>query len=334
MSTIYEIAQMAGTSPKTAARILAGGSPRSPSRAVVLECARKIGYVRNQQAANLRTGRSGLIGILVPYIDNPFYTKFLQEMHNALSAASYQNLIACSFGREEHMQASLRLFEIYNIDGLVIDISEGVVSQNTNSLLMQIKKRKRPVIVTGGLLDGTPYDHFHLNNKGAMSKVVRHLAARGYKTIGFIGGMRDNLNIQNRLNGLKDALSELNLGICPEWIGLGDPATAAVQQRAFEMLRNSRRPDAIACTSDMMAITVIKAANELGLAVPRDVAVVGFDDIEMASLVTPGLTTVRQPLWVMARDIASLLVQSQARTNKLDLLEKHYETELIIREST
>jgi LacI family transcriptional regulator len=111
MPTIYEVADLSGVSPKTAARILAGGSPTSKSRDKVLNCARKLGYVRNQQAANLRTGRSRLIGTVVPFIDNPFYTKYLQEIHDALSAKDYQSLIACSFGRSENMLAAVKLFE-------------------------------------------------------------------------------------------------------------------------------------------------------------------------------------------------------------------------------
>ena len=81
MATIYQIALRAGVSPKTAARVLAGGSLRSKHRAKILRCAQALDYVRNQRAADLRTGRSGMIGIIVPYIDNPFYTALLQEMH-------------------------------------------------------------------------------------------------------------------------------------------------------------------------------------------------------------------------------------------------------------
>src|SRR4030095_3300153 len=97
--------------------ILAGKSLRSKSRDRVLQCARKLDYVRNQQAANLRTGRSKLIGVMVPFIDNPFYTKFLQEMHDALGAKGYQSLIACSFGESTSMLAAVSLFETYHVDG-------------------------------------------------------------------------------------------------------------------------------------------------------------------------------------------------------------------------
>jgi DNA-binding LacI/PurR family transcriptional regulator len=334
MSTIYEVAHLAGVSPKTAARILAGESPKSKNRAFVLKCAGQLGYVRNQQAANLRIGKSGLVGILVPYIDNPFYTKFLQEMHNALRTHNSQCLIACSFGKSENMLAALHHFEAYNIDGLVVDVNEGSLSPQTQEILQHMQRRGRPVIITGAQLPNKYYDHFYLDNINAMDKVVRHLSSRGHKLIGFVGGIESNPNIHSRLDGLKKAIKSLKLTTKDEWIGLGDSSAAAVQQRAFQILRLPKRPTAIACTSDMIAIAVMKAAHELNLQVPRDIAVVGFDDIDIASLSNPGLTTVKQPMQVMAQDIGILLAEKQRKAKESKLFVRHYEPELIIREST
>lgn len=332
-TTIYQVAELAGVSPMTAARILAGSSRRSKNRDKVLSCARKLGYVRNQQAANLRTGRTQLVGIMVPFIDNPFYTKFLQEMHDALMARSYQSLIACSFGQAGDMLAAVKLFESYNVDGIVLDISEGVVTSELQLELKQLQRRSRSVVVTGSQSHDLSFDHLYLDNKTAITKVVRHLVSRGHRSIGFIGGYSENLNIGNRLDGFKQALREAKIDLEPEWISLGNPALGSVGQRAQQMLRMANRPSSIVCTSDLIAMVVIKAAREAGLRVPQDLAVTGFDDVELASWINPSLTTIRQPLQTMAVDIVDLLLR-RLDQKKIPIQENRYEADLIIRDST
>lgn len=333
MPTIYEVANLAGVSPKTAARILAGGSPTSRSREHVLGCARKLGYVRNQQAANLRTGRSRLIGVVVPFIDNPFYTKFLQEMHDALSAKSYQCLIACSFGQSENMLAAVKLFETYNVDGVVLDISEGILTPEIQERIQRLQRQSHPVVITGGQRHDLACDHLYLDNRTAMAKLVRHLVARGHRTFGFLGGLPQNLNIKNRLEGFKAALREAGAALEPEWISLGDPSLGSVNQRAHHLLRASPRPTALVTTSDMIAMVAMNVAHEKGLRMPQDLAVTGFDDVAQAGLVNPGLTTVRQPMRTMAVDIVELLLDRKASVRR-PAREMRYEAELVIRGST
>ncbi len=342
MPTIYEVADSAGVSPKTAARILAGGSPKSKSRERVLRCALELGYVRNQQAANLRTGRSRLVGVLVPYINNPFYTKYLQELHNVLHANAYEPLIACSFGEADGALTALRSFATYNVDGLVLDISEGALTPAIHDELRQFRQRGHPIVVTGGQGDAIAYDHLGLNNRSAITKVVRHLVSRGHRRIGFLGGgpgnrllkgLPVNLNIQNRLEGFKKALRENRLTLTPAWVSLGDPGLTSVTERAYQLIHRTDRPSAVVCTSDMIAMVAVKAAIEAGLRVPADVAVTGFDDIDQAALLNPSLTTVRQPLETMAADAVELLLQRLEAPGR-PVQEKHYEAQLIVREST
>ena len=333
MSTIHKVAAAAGVSPMTAARILAGKSQRSKSREKVLACALKLNYVRNQQAANLRTGRSRLIGVMVPFIDNPFYTKLLQEIHDAISAKGYQSLIACSFGKIDSMLEGIGLFETYNVDGIVLDISEGLVTPEVQRRLKALQLRARSVVVTGSQHHDIGFDHLYLDNKSAVSKLMAHLLTRGHRQFGFVGGFPENLNIKNRLTAFKQSLVEADLSLSPEWISLGDPGLGSVTQRVHRMLRAASRPTAIVCTSDMIAMVVIKTALEVGLRVPQDLAVTGFDDIDQASLLNPSLTTLRQPLHAMSEDIVDLLLHRLEKI-RMPTREKRYEAELVIREST
>ncbi len=332
MATIYQIAKQTGVSPKTAARILAGESPGSQHRARVLGCAKKLGYVRNQQAANLRTGRSGLIGIIVPYIDNPFYTAFLQSMHDTLLDHRYQSLIACSFGQPENMLTAFRLFETYNIDGLVLDISEGMLNSEILATLRTYHKRSRPVVITGGRDRDILHDHLCLDNKRAMAKAVEYLHTKGHRSFGFLGGVPENLNIASRLDGFQEALQRFNIASPPEWISLGSPALQHVFERALALFQLPTPPSALLCTSDMIAMMAMKAAAEAGKRVPADVAITGFDDIEQASFLNPSLTTLRQPIKAMTKDIWQML-QGRLKSNKLPIRERIYDVELVPRAS-
>jgi len=273
MVTIHEVATLAGVSPMTAARILAGKSLRSKSREQVLSCARKLDYVRNQHAANLRTGRSRLIGIIVPFIDNPFYTKTLQEMHDALGAHNYQTLIACSFGRADNMLAAVQLFESYNVDGIVIDIGEGILTKAVDVRLRTLQRRSRAVVLIGSQRHTICFDHLYLDNRSAVSQVMRHLHSRGHRSFGFIGGTAENLNIKNRLGAFADFLGEANIALHREWISLGQSTIPDLMARARRIFDLPNRPTAVVCTSDMIAMITIKAAREAKLRVPEDVAV-------------------------------------------------------------
>jgi DNA-binding LacI/PurR family transcriptional regulator len=255
-------------------------------------------------------------------------------MHDALFAKKYQSLIACSFGRSDSMLAAIELFETYSVDGIVLDISEGIITPEIEERVYRLQRHSCSVVVTGGQRHDISCDHLYLDNQNAIAKIMRHLVSRGHRTFGFLGGFAQNLNIKHRLDGFKAALRKANISIEPEWISLGDPNLSSVAQRAYQLLQApKRRPTAIVTTSDMIAMVVLKVAAEAGLRVPADLALTGFDDIEQAGLLNPGLTTVRQPLRAMAADIVDFLLKRNQPT-KGKVQEKRYEAELVIREST
>ncbi|MGE9292479.1 MAG: LacI family DNA-binding transcriptional regulator, partial [Puniceicoccales bacterium] len=187
--------------------------------------------------------------------------------------------------------------------------------------------------VTGARRDDIPYDHLYLDNERAVRKLIRYFVSRGHSRMGFVGGLPENMNIQQRVRGFELALADENLECGPAAISLGAPDLDSVTQRTHQYLRSSDRPSAVICTSDMIAMVVIRAAIELGLRVPQDIAVAGFDDITQASLTTPSVTTIRQPLRAMSQDIVSMLL-SRLESPKTPIREKQYEAELILREST
>ena len=149
VATIYDIAAKAGVSPKTAARILSGETQRSKSKKVVLEWAERLGYVRHANAVNLRTGSTQIAGLLEPFIDNPYYTSIIQELHNALTEKGFRVIVACSFGRAVDAVAALKMFQSYNVDGIFFNGSERELIPKIVGLIEQFQKADKPMILSG-----------------------------------------------------------------------------------------------------------------------------------------------------------------------------------------
>lgn len=334
MVTIYEVARAAKVSPKTAARILAGESGRPANLQQVLAAAKKLGYVRNQQAANLRSGRSGLLGVIVPDISNPFYPVFFQTIHDIAGALGYQILLSSTFGRTKEEINALRMFEVNRVEGIVLNASEGEPDEECDAIINRFLSRNVPVVLAGRPARGLKVDEIVLRNIEGVERLVAYLAKIGHKRLGFIGGHAQNFASQERRKGFERGLKAAGLTLDPRWITHGDFTAESGRRQARALLEQDQRPTAIVAMNDLLAIGAMKACAEIGLRVPQDVAVTGYDDIQLAQLITPALTTLRQPQEQIARECVNLLI-GRIKSRKLQPCRKLvYDPELIVRAST
>lgn len=331
--TIYEIAEKAGVSPKTAARILSGETRRSKKQEEVKEWARRLGYVRNANAANLRTGRSSLAGIIVPYIDNPYYTQVIQELHDALDDQNLKALVSCSFGKSDEILAALNVFRSYDVDGIFLNLSQGKLTPEVVDLLKQFQKDGKPVVLMGCSGKEMAFDVVDIDNASGIAKAVGYLAAKGHERIAFMGGNAGNETLEARHRGYLKGMEEAGLEVDEAMVSVGEPTSLDAARRTLELLESEPVPTAIVCAADVMAPGVIKSCAAKGLRLPDDLALTGFDDVSLASLMIPSLTTLRQPIAQIAKDAVNQFV---SRIESGDFSKPRfivYETELIIRES-
>jgi DNA-binding LacI/PurR family transcriptional regulator len=333
MVTIYEVAKLASVSPKTAARILAGSSGRVYNRERVLQAAKKLGYIRNQQAANLRSGRSGLLGVIVPDISNPFYPVFFQTIHDIALGLGYQILLSSTFGKTGEEIHALRMFEVNRVEGIILNASEGEGDEECDDIVRRFTQRGIPVVLAGRPARGLPVDEIVLKNVQAVERAGHYLVKTGHKRIGFISGPLNNLGMRERHTGYERALRAAGLAPDPNLATVGLLTAESGREQARRILSASGRPTAILAANDLLALGAMKACLELGLKVPRDVAIIGFDDILLAQLVTPALTTLRQPQEQIARDSLNLLISRIAGKDRSKPRKLVYDAELIIRES-
>lgn len=333
MVTIYEVAQKAGVSPKTAARILSGAQGRPHNRQRVMTVAKKLGYVRNQQAANLRSGKSGLIGIVVPDIRNPFYPLFFQTVHDACVTRGYQVLLSSTFGTVTDEVHALRMCETNRVEGIILNVSEGQNDERCDEIIDRFIHRGVHLILAGRAGRGLQADEIVIRNEEAVAKAVAYLQRTGHSDIAFIGGSEDSLATSERLSGFKKGMKAAGLETSPSGISFGAFTFDSGYRQATPLLGTKKRPTAIVAANDLIATGVLKAAFDLRISVPRSLAVVGFDDIPLAQMVAPALTTLKQPQETIARDAVKLLIDRIRGEDTSAPRKLVYEPELIIRQT-
>jgi LacI family transcriptional regulator len=331
-TVIRDIAARAGVSVMTVSRALNGRPDVAPeTRAVVLRHARELGYASRQRATATARARTGLIGLTVPFIRGE--GEYFAEIVHGAAEALYERdarLVLCPTRHEHDREVSLleRLLHGTTDGGLLILPSESVGE------LARLRAKGYPfVVIDPTVLPDQEIAVVAASNTTGARAATEHLIALGHRHIGLILGWRQWTASADRLAGYHAALAAAGLPIEPELVAEADFTIAGGERAARGLLTLPEPPTAIFALSDNMAIGALRAATSSGRSVPRDLSVVGFDDAESASLVTPALTTVRQPLQEMGRAAVSLLYRLIEGT-PVDAPRLELSTRLIVRLST
>jgi len=332
-ATIEDVARLAGVSRATASRV-ANNSPKvSPeARAAVTAAVAKLGYVPNRAARSLMTRRSDSIGVVIvepagSLFADPFFGRLLVGISEALAARDIQLvLLMAQTAREEERVE--RYLEAGHVDGAIL-----VGPHGNDPLPGRLERSGVPIVLSGRQLGDGTVSHVDSDNRGGARMAVEHLVRRGRRSIATIHGMLDMSSGIDRRQGYRDALHEAGMTQDPglEAAGNYHPVTAADALR--ELLERRPRIDAVFAASDSMAAAAIRVLQESGRRVPEDVAVVGFDDSPVALTTRPELSTVRQPIEVMGREMARLLLHRIEHPGEAPS-QVVFATDLVVRESS
>lgn len=331
MATIKEVADYAGVSVATVSRVLnQTGYVSDDLRQRVQEAAARLQYRPSRVAKSLRRQKTETVGVLVPQLDQPFFSKLTFAIQQRLLGDGYYTLVGSSIEDSEAEAAYIEMLVGQRVDGVVI-VPTGTNSGNVERLL----NYDIPVVmVDRDIPQLTDLDRVMCDNQGGAFTATQHLLELGHRRISFIGGPAYSEPVKARQRGVEAALKTHGMALSPDQFITGQlPQFEMGYTAARDLLRQSPRPTAIFAFSDVTAIGAIHAANELGIRIPEDISIIGFDNIPMAAYTYPELTTVSQPIQAMGRAAGDLLMKRiQGDTSSVQRIT--LETALVIRKST
>jgi len=332
--SIKDIANAAGVSHSTVSRALAE-SPlvSAETKARVQELAREMGYSPDAQARSLVMGRTQSVGVVVTTITDPFIAEIVQAVEQTAYAFDYTVILATSNADQEREIAAVEMLRSKRVDGVI------VTSSRVGALYQEhLDRLGVPVVLINSHQEQSgPYTFsVSVDNQHGGCLATRHLIELGHRRIAYVTGPADHSDDLARLAGYRDALRLAGVPFDP---GLVIPGSGRADggESAFPALMSIReRPTAAFCYNDMTAIGLIRATRRVGLRVPEDLALVGFDDILFASYVSPSLTTIAQPIPDMGKQAMEMVLDliTISREVNREISNVLVRGELVVRESS
>ena len=299
-----DVAEEAGVSMSAVSRVFTpGASVSARMRARVSEAADKLGYMPNVLARSLMTQRTHLVGIIQANFNNPVYLTFLDHFTRTLQQRGLRTLLL-NVSNENDLEAMSRLVLQYSVDGLVV--SAGAISP---FITEQCIKRTIPLVAFARRPRSGQLNIVCADNIAGGRMAARRLIDAGHRTFGFVGGPARASTSEDRGKGFRTEVEEAGFTVNAS-TNASDYGYEAGVEAAREILSRESCPDAIFCASDITAFGVLDVArHEFGYSVPRDLSVVGFDDVNLAAASSYNLTTVSQPVEAMVTETIDILEQ-------------------------
>ncbi|WFB34913.1 LacI family DNA-binding transcriptional regulator [Kiritimatiellota bacterium B12222] len=330
-TSIRDVAEAAGVSVATVSRVMNKGPVSEHNRANVLKAIADTGYQPDTAAASLRKTRVKKIGVVIPDIGNPAYALTVKVAHEVLKARGYYLILGNTYGNSEDENEVLQMMMRERVSGVLYSTCEGDCNPQAFEIFKTLINRGVIPVFIGRDSHDLPVDTISVNNSEGITKLVDYLVRIGRKKIGFVSGGGCMKVSMERLDGFKTAMQKNNLTPVRELCE--GPFSLEGGETLGERMLHDGTVDAMVCGNDMMAIGVMRAAKRMGLRVPQDLCVTGFDNINLATLVSPSLTTVHQPFdKIITRACTLMIDRIEGR-----LTEPHrdiqIDPEIVVRES-
>lgn len=336
-ATIHDIAVAAGVAPMTVSRALSGkGYVSDEVRTKVLATARRLRYRPNGVARSLRRQSTKAVGILLPDMANPYSSELVHGVEGVLNSHGYDCFITASLRDVAREKRALAAFLEHRVDGILVATRE---TPTGNEALIEAVERGTPVVCVGRQLAHPRIDRVTADHGRGAFALVEHLIGLGHRDIGFLGATMAHQASLSRFAGYVDALREHGLDVRPEWMAgpSAESPAYSTQEDGYAGMRfllgAGSRPTAVLCRNDFTAIGAICAAIDLGLPVPREMAIAGFDNIPISAYTQPPLTTVEQPTAEQGRLAGQMLVERLTREYEGERREIVLPCQLVVRKS-
>ncbi len=329
--TIKDIASLAGVSTATVSKVLSKKDKHisETTRKRILKIVDENNYTTNKIASSMITKKTYSIGLIIPDITNEFFTKLSRGVEDYASEKGY-NVILCNTDNDsEKAYSYLNMLEEKMVDGIILASDCNLQNVNGKTSFRNI----HIVAIDRDVSELSLKKRVGINNIKGAYKATDYIVSRGLKKILHLTGDKVYQVTNQRISGYKKALNENNIVYDDNFVRAGSYTIDWGYNGIIRALDESLEFDSVFCGNDLIAVGVIRALKERNIKIPEDISVVGFDDVFLSSLITPPLTTIRQPMYDIGYEGAKALFNIMECKKDIDY-KIELDTELIIREST
>jgi DNA-binding LacI/PurR family transcriptional regulator len=329
MSTIFDVAKLAGVSTATVSRVI--NSPetvRAQTREKVTRAMKTCNYKYNSLARGFATKQTNTIGLIIPTINNPVFAESTRGVQDYADQRKTQVILGNTYYQYDQEKILVETLREKQVDGLII-----TTTNPRGNILKTLTDDTFPFVLLYSTVKQRPFWAAGIDNYRGGYTITDHFISLGHRRIGMVAG---NFSISDRSfhrwHGYRQCLLDHGIAYDKTLLLQTDYSLTEGQDSVKKLLRLTDPPTAVFCSNDYLALGAMKGAREMGLNLPEDLSIAGFDDIEIASYVVPALTTIRQPAYEMGKLGAELLFQCMTRPGKP--VRQMLETQLIVRDST
>ncbi|WP_181347166.1 LacI family DNA-binding transcriptional regulator [Thalassobacillus sp. CUG 92003] len=325
MATIKDVAKRAGVAVSTASYALNGVKKVSPATvAKVQKAAEDLNYQKNGIASDLKRTQTNTIALMLSDLSGPYYSELIKGVQEVTSANGY-DLVACSsIGGEQ--STAIKFLKEKRVDGVIV-----LAHNISDSMIVNAARENFPVVVLDRELESDHVLQVEVDNRHGGFLATEYLIHNGHQNIAYISGPYNSHDNNKRFQGYRSALEQYNITYQSKWKISGDFTRESGYRATKMLIAQHHLPEAVFYANDEMAIGGLQAFAEKGIAVPENVSIIGFDDIQLAEYVSPPLTTIRQPKY----EAGALAVHLIFQLLTSESVDRHYNlaTELIERQS-
>lgn len=325
-ATMKDIARRTGLGLATISSYFNGGNVREKNRIKIEEAIEELHYEVNEVARGLKTNATRTIGVVIPELNNTFCAEIITGMEDVLRSHGYATIV-CDCRTDKKLEREAVEFLIRRrVDGII-----NMPVDEEGNHLKRFQKMGKPVVLIDRKIQGIDCDSVLVDNKKAAEDAVRYFIGRGHRNIGIIGGPEEVFTAQERMAGYYKALESAGIPVRESLIWHGDYTIQGGVRGLEELVQNNPEMTAVFVTNYEMTMGAMIGVNELGIRIPEQLSMIGFDNLQFARACNPKLTIVAQPTDGIAREVAKVMLNHLENAGETpgELFSEKLETEII-----
>ena len=325
-ATMKDIARRTGLGLATISSYFNGGNVREKNRIKIEEAIEELHYEVNEVARGLKTNATRTIGVVIPELNNTFCAEIITGMEDVLRSHGYATIVCDCRTDKKLEREAVEFLTRRRVDGII-----NMPVDEEGNHLKRFQKTGKPIVLIDRKIQGINCDSVLVDNKKAAEDAVRYFIERGHRNIGIIGGPEEVFTAQERMAGYYKALEGAGIPVSDSLIWHGDYTIQGGVRGLEELVQNNPEMTAVFVTNYEMTMGAMIGVNELGIRIPEQLSMIGFDNLQFARACNPKLTIVAQPTDGIAREVAKVMLNhlENAGETSGELFSEKLETEII-----